>query len=72
MLNRFNGKVVIRKSDINGQWLMIIIELNDHNYILVNIYHFNNWARNKRLFCNLGTMIDVEIHLLNRQIYCCM
>lgn len=57
-MNRFDGSVINHKSDTNGYWLAIIIELNGHSYNLLNVYGFNNRAKNKRMFSDLSSMID--------------
>uniref|UniRef100_A0A3Q3K3X3 Endonuclease/exonuclease/phosphatase domain-containing protein n=1 Tax=Monopterus albus TaxID=43700 RepID=A0A3Q3K3X3_MONAL len=53
-----NTKLINQKSDVDGHWLMIVIELNDQKYILVNVYRYNNRTKNKRIFNDLCTMID--------------
>ena len=58
LFNRLEGKVIDHKSDVEGHWLSVILDLNDCNYIIVNVYGYNNRAKNKRMFSTLGTLID--------------
>lgn len=54
MFKSLDGKVIVHEGDIEGHWITVVVELN---YILVNLYGFNNRAINKMLIYNLGTMI---------------
>uniref|UniRef100_A0A669F6B0 exodeoxyribonuclease III n=1 Tax=Oreochromis niloticus TaxID=8128 RepID=A0A669F6B0_ORENI len=57
-LHRFNGRVIDHKGDKEGHWLMVNIELDDTKYILVNVYGFNNRAKNRKLISDLEKMIE--------------
>uniref|UniRef100_A0A672FYM4 exodeoxyribonuclease III n=1 Tax=Salarias fasciatus TaxID=181472 RepID=A0A672FYM4_SALFA len=58
LFKQLDGKVLDYKSDVKGHWLMVTLEFNDSNYILLNVYGFNNRIKNRKMFSNLGTMID--------------
>uniref|UniRef100_A0A3P9KL10 exodeoxyribonuclease III n=1 Tax=Oryzias latipes TaxID=8090 RepID=A0A3P9KL10_ORYLA len=56
-LHNFDGKIVDHKSDTEGHWLMVNIEVDDTKYILVNIYGFNNRTKNQKFFTNINHKI---------------
>uniref|UniRef100_A0A3B3HKX7 Reverse transcriptase domain-containing protein n=1 Tax=Oryzias latipes TaxID=8090 RepID=A0A3B3HKX7_ORYLA len=56
-LHNFDGKIVDHKSDTEGHWLMVNIEVDDTKYILVNIYGFNNRTKNQKFLTNINHKI---------------
>lgn len=58
LLNRFPGNIVDHKSDDNGHWVMVIIEINGVKYILLCVYGFNRKVQNKSFFSSLSSMVE--------------
>ena len=58
LFNRFSGNVIYHTSDINGHWLMMVIEFNDVNYILICVYGYNRRTQNKQIYSSLSKMLE--------------
>lgn len=58
LFNKFSGNVIYHTSDINGHWLMMVIEFNDANYILICVYGYNRRTQNKQLYSSLSKMLE--------------
>lgn len=51
---RFNGKIIDNKSDESGHWLMVVAEVLEFRFILLNIYGYNNRSLNRNMMLKLS------------------
>lgn len=59
LFKRMDSKIVASSSDNEGHWIMVVLESNECNLILINVYGYTNKAANKLFFQNMATKIDV-------------
>lgn len=57
LLNKSPGKVVEHKSDTDGHWLEMVVEMYDQRYILLCVYDYNN-RTNGVMMERLGILIN--------------
>ncbi len=55
---RFQGSIVDHKSDTNGHWLMVTVEIDGVKFILVCVYGYNSRALNKLFYADLCVKIN--------------
>uniref|UniRef100_A0A3P9J195 Reverse transcriptase domain-containing protein n=1 Tax=Oryzias latipes TaxID=8090 RepID=A0A3P9J195_ORYLA len=58
LLKNFQGKIVSHIADAHGHWLIIIIDIDNLKFILVNIYGYNNIKENKILLEQISLQLD--------------
>lgn len=58
LMNRVPGKVIEHKSDTDGHWLMVIVEIFDQKLILLCVYGYNNRIKNRVTLERLGLLIN--------------
>lgn len=58
LFNRFPGSIIDHKGDMEGHWLMVVVEMNDKRYILICIYGYNNKAVNANLYAKLSQFLN--------------
>ncbi len=58
LFNRFPGDIIDHEKDTKGHWIMVIVEINDKQYILVCVYRYNNKATNVNFFAKLSQLIN--------------
>lgn len=58
LLYRLPGKVIEHKSDTEGHWLMVVVEMHDQRFILLCVYGFVNRANNRAMLIKLGLLIN--------------
>uniref|UniRef100_A0A672HB23 exodeoxyribonuclease III n=1 Tax=Salarias fasciatus TaxID=181472 RepID=A0A672HB23_SALFA len=55
---RFAGKIIDYKSDGNGHWIMVVFEIFDFKFIVINIYGYNNRSLNRSMMSKLSRDIS--------------
>lgn len=55
---RFQGSIIDHKSDSNGHWLMVTVEIDGVKFILVCVYGYNSKALNKLFYADLCIKIN--------------
>lgn len=57
----FKGQVMKKCIDYNGRWIMLLIDINHSQFILVNIYGYNNKQMNNTLLSSIENKINVWV-----------
>uniref|UniRef100_A0A3B4WDT5 exodeoxyribonuclease III n=1 Tax=Seriola lalandi dorsalis TaxID=1841481 RepID=A0A3B4WDT5_SERLL len=57
LFSKFPGKVIEHKSDTDGHWLILVVEIHDQRYICVCVYGYNNRPKNRVMMESLGSFI---------------
>lgn len=58
LLKNFRGQVISHKADEHGHWLILILNIDDLKFILINIYGYNNSTENRRLLEQISLHLD--------------
>ncbi len=54
------GKLITSRFSNNGHWLICVLNMDDHYFIMVNVYGFNNVIQNRQLILDVSNVI---VHL---------
>lgn len=54
---QFKGKVIKQAADTEGHWIMLLIEVDQSHFLIINTYGYNNKQHNKQLFLTLEEKI---------------
>lgn len=57
-LQKCPGKIIFHKADDDGHWLVIVLNLDKHFLILINVYGYNNRSQNNDLLCLITDIIS--------------
>lgn len=49
LFNNFKGQIINSRYDLNGRWLITMVKISIHYYILVNVYGYNSHSQNNIL-----------------------
>ena len=55
---KFKGNIIRHLSDKNGRWIIILVEIDDSQFVIINVYGFNNKQSNKALFFTIEGKIN--------------
>lgn len=56
--DRFSGKVISHKTDDQGHWIALLVDINQTKIIIINIYATNNKKTNELIFQNIEGHIN--------------
>lgn len=57
LFNNCPGKVISVKTDSNGHWVAIVLDIESIFFILVNVYSHHNAKQNQQLFAEVSSLI---------------
>lgn len=57
LFNNCPGKVISVKTDSNGHWVAIVMDIESVFFILINIYGYNNVKQNQQLFADVSCLV---------------
>lgn len=54
LFNNLQGKIIKVKTDSNGHWISVVININNVLFILFNVYGYNNVPLNNKLLSEIS------------------
>lgn len=51
------AKLITSRFSNNGHWLICVLNMDDHYFIMVNVYGFNNVIQNRQLISDVSSVI---------------
>ncbi len=61
LFNKSPGKIITTRVDLNGHRLVLVLNIEEVFFILLNIYRYCSMSHNQRLFSEL---LDVIVELI--------
>ena len=57
--DNFRGKILTHTKDNAGRWIILVVTVDQSNFILVNVYASNNSINNNILFSDIEYQINI-------------
>ncbi len=56
--SRFPGDIITHRKDAEGHWLMVVLKVDSHVLILVNVYGYRTIPQNKQVLENISNALS--------------